>query len=100
MLAIKAENLCKTYAGEGAPVTVFSNLSFELPVKAFAAVIGPLGVGKATLLHLLGGIDNADSGRAEVFGEALGELPPPERALLRNELIGLVFPLQQPLAAF
>ena len=79
MLAIKAENLSKTYAGEGAPVTVFSNLSFELPVKAFAAVMGPSGVGKSTLLHLLGGIDNSDSGRVEIFGESLGELPPRER---------------------
>ncbi|HLN58882.1 MAG TPA: ATP-binding cassette domain-containing protein, partial [Thermoanaerobaculia bacterium] len=54
MLAVRAENLSKTYAGEGAPVTVFSSLSFELREGVFAAVMGPSGVGKSTLLHLLG----------------------------------------------
>jgi len=100
MLAIKAENLSKTYAGEGAPVTVFSNLSFELPVKAFAAVMGPSGVGKSTLLHLLGGIDNPDSGRVEIFGESLGELPARERARFRNDRIGFVFQFHHLLPEF
>ena len=100
MLAIKAENLSKTYAGEGAPVTVFSNLSFDLPVKAFAAVMGPSGVGKSTLLHLLGGIDNPDSGRVEVFGESLTELPPRERARFRNDRIGFVFQFHHLLPEF
>ena len=76
MLAVKATHLSKTYAGEGAPVTVFTDLSFELPEKLFAAVMGPSGIGKSTLLHLLGGIDSADAGRVEIFGQALEELPP------------------------
>jgi lipoprotein-releasing system ATP-binding protein len=100
MLAIKAEDLSKTYAGEGAPVTVFSNLSFELPVKAFAAIMGPSGVGKSTLLHLLGGIDTPDTGRVEVFGESLCELPPRERARFRNDRIGFVFQFHHLLPEF
>jgi lipoprotein-releasing system ATP-binding protein len=100
MLAIKAENLSKTYAGEGAPVTVFSNLSFELPVGVFAAVMGPSGVGKSTLLHLLGGIDYADTGRVEVFGQALGEMPARERARFRNDRIGFVFQFHHLLPEF
>ncbi|MEP6994650.1 MAG: ATP-binding cassette domain-containing protein, partial [Acidobacteriota bacterium] len=69
--AIQAENLSKTYRGEGTPVTVFSGLSFALPEAVFAAVMGPSGVGKSTLLHLIGGIDRADTGRVEVFGQSL-----------------------------
>ena len=38
-LAIKAEGLSKTYTGEGAPVTVFSGLSFEVPEGTLAASI-------------------------------------------------------------
>src|SRR6266496_3878939 len=91
MLAVKAEHLSKTYAGEGAPVTVFSDLSFELPERSFAAIMGPSGVGKSTLLHLLGGIDSADAGRVEVFGQALEELTPRDRARFRNDRIGFVF---------
>ena len=100
MLAIRAENLSKTYAGEGAPVTVFENLSFELQEGIFAAVMGPSGVGKSTLLHLLGGIDSPDAGRVEVFGQALEELPPRDRARFRNDRIGFVFQFHHLLPEF
>ncbi len=100
MLAIRATNLSKTYTGEGAPVTVFSNLSFELPAGTFAAVMGPSGVGKSTLLHLIGGIDRPDSGRVEVFGEALEELSPRDRARFRNERVGFVFQFHHLLPEF
>ena len=49
-------------------MTVFSGLSFEVPEGVLAAVMGPSGVGKSTLLHLVGGIDRPDSGRVEVLG--------------------------------
>ena len=100
MLAVKATHLSKTYAGEGAPVTVFTDLSFELPEKLFAAVMGPSGIGKSTLLHLLGGIDSADAGRVEIFGQALEELPPRERARFRNNSIGFVFQFHHLLPEF
>jgi lipoprotein-releasing system ATP-binding protein len=98
--AIRAENLSKTYEGEGAPVTVFTDLSFELQEGVFAAVMGPSGVGKSTLLHLLGGIDSPDAGRVEVFGQALEELPPRERARFRNDHIGFVFQFHHLLPEF
>ncbi len=100
MFAIRAENLSKTYAGEGAPVTVFTDLSFELQEGVFAAVMGPSGVGKSTLLHLLGGIDSPDAGRVEVFGRVLEELPPRERARFRNDHIGFVFQFHHLLPEF
>ncbi len=100
MLAVKAETLSKTYTGEGAPVTVFSGLSFELEEGVFAAIMGPSGVGKSTLLHLLGGIDRPDSGRVEVFGQSLEELSPRDRARFRNERIGFVFQFHHLLPEF
>jgi lipoprotein-releasing system ATP-binding protein len=100
MLAIRAENLTKTYAGEVAPVEVFRNLSFDLPEKVFAAIMGPSGVGKSTLLHLLGGIDRPDTGRVEVFGASLAEMPAQERARFRNARIGFVFQFHHLLPEF
>jgi lipoprotein-releasing system ATP-binding protein len=100
MLAVRAENLGKTYAGEAAPVAVFRGLSFELETGVFAAIMGPSGVGKSTLLHLLGGIDRADSGRVEVFGTSLAEMPADERARFRNERVGFVFQFHHLLPEF
>lgn len=98
--AIKAESLSKVYTGEGAPVTVFSGLSFELEEGVFAAIMGPSGVGKSTLLHLLGGIDRSDTGRVEVFGHALEEMSARDRARFRNERIGFVFQFHHLLPEF
>ncbi len=100
MLAIHAESLSKVYEGEGAPVTVFTNLSLDVAASVFAAVMGPSGVGKSTLLHLLGGIDRPDSGRVEIFGHSLEELNPRERARFRNERIGFVFQFHHLLPEF
>jgi lipoprotein-releasing system ATP-binding protein len=100
MLAVKASQLSKTYMGEAAPVTVFQNLDFELDEGVFAAVMGPSGVGKSTLLHLLGGIDRADSGRVEILGQSLDELSPRERARFRNSNVGFVFQFHHLLPEF
>lgn len=103
VLAVSAHNLSKTYAGEGAdaaPVTVFTDLDFEVEEGVFAAVMGPSGVGKSTLLHLIGGIDRADAGRVEVFGTSLEELAPRNRARFRNERIGFVFQFHHLLPEF
>ncbi|HTO75978.1 MAG TPA: ABC transporter ATP-binding protein [Thermoanaerobaculia bacterium] len=99
-LAVRAEGLAKTYLGETAPVTVFRNLSFELPEGLFAAVMGPSGSGKSTLLHLLGAIDRPDAGRVEVFGQSLEEMRAAERARFRNATIGFVFQFHHLLPEF
>ena len=99
-LAIRATGLGRTYRGEGAPVTVFSGLSLDLEEGVFAAVMGPSGVGKSTLLHLVGGIDRPDAGRVEVFGSSLEDMSPAERARFRNANIGFVFQFHHLLPEF
>jgi lipoprotein-releasing system ATP-binding protein len=100
MIAVRATGLSKTYMGEAAPVRVFQNLDFQLEEAVFAAVMGPSGVGKSTLLHLLGGIDRPDGGRVEIFGQSLDELLPRDRARFRNDNVGFVFQFHHLLPEF
>ena len=100
MLAVEARSLSKTYTGEGAPVMVFRNLSLSIPEGELAAIMGPSGVGKSTLLHLLAGIDRPDSGSVAIFGQTLDSLSGRDIARLRNERIGFVFQFHHLLPEF
>ena len=58
MLVFSCKNLSKAYGGR----TLFSDISFELYQGNRVGLVGPNGVGKSTLLHILAGIDESDAG--------------------------------------
>lgn len=89
--AVRARGLAKGY-GEG-PTRVEVLHGFDLQVESgeMLAVVGPSGVGKSTLLHLLGLLDRPDAGSLELFGTDTGGLAVQERARWRNRFIGFVF---------
>jgi putative ABC transport system ATP-binding protein len=72
-------------------VTALDGVDLDVSAGEFLAVVGPSGGGKSTLLHLLGGIDVATSGRITVGGRDLAALPERERTLYRRRDVGLVF---------
>ncbi len=59
---------------------VFSNLEFSLPVGGVAVVAGPVGSGKTTLVRLVAGLLNPDSGEIGVSGKSVSEMNATERA--------------------
>ncbi len=88
---VRLSGVCKGY-GEGARrVEVLRDLDMEVRRGEMVAVVGPSGVGKSTLLHLVGLLDRPDAGSIELEGRVVDGLDPAERALLRNRLIGFVF---------
>jgi ABC-type lipoprotein export system ATPase subunit len=93
-VAVRAEGVSKTY-DDGA-ISVLTGVDFEGFEGETVALCGPSGCGKSTLLHLLGGLDEPDSGRVSVNGLELNRYSSPLR-LLRHQ-VGFVFQLHNLIA--
>jgi lipoprotein-releasing system ATP-binding protein len=88
---VRVQGLVKGYGSGPTRVEVLRDLDLEVSAGELLAVVGPSGVGKSTLLHLIGLLDRPEAGVIEVDGIELGALPAEERAGLRNRLVGFVF---------
>ena len=97
---LQATQLSKQY-GEGEhAVRVLENLDLALRPAERTAIIGESGVGKSTLLHILGTLDRPTSGHITLDGQDLFGLPEGELAALRNQEIGFIFQLHHLLPDF
>lgn len=88
---LRAVSLTRRYLDGPREVVPFQDLSLELAAGQSLAVIGPSGVGKSTLLHLLGGLDRPSSGQVFIKGESIYELTDAQRTILRNQKLGFVY---------
>lgn len=61
MSLITAANLAKSFG----PVDIFANVSLSVPQRARAAIVGPNGIGKTTLLRILIGLDTPSDGQVQ-----------------------------------
>jgi lipoprotein-releasing system ATP-binding protein len=88
---LTAENLHKTYRRHAVEVRVLNGLNLEVQTGEFLSIVGASGSGKSTLLHLLGTLDEPDSGRVLLDGKQINHLPGRERDALRNRTFGYIF---------
>ncbi|MFN0112249.1 MAG: ABC transporter ATP-binding protein [Blastocatellia bacterium] len=97
---LQAANLTKIYSGPGDDVVVFRDLNLEVMRGEMVAVVGASGTGKSTLLHLLGGLDQATSGSVTIQKFDLTKNTELDLARFRNQQIGFVFQFHHLLPEF
>ncbi len=88
---VSLAGLSKGFGAGETRIEVLRDLDFEVEKGKMLAVVGPSGVGKSTLLHIIGLLDRPDDGRLELDGQEVGALDGEARARLRNRMIGFVF---------
>jgi lipoprotein-releasing system ATP-binding protein len=100
MAFVEAKGLSKTYRNAEVPVGVFEELTIEVDRGEMLAVVGPSGIGKSTLLHLLGGLDRPDRGSIVVADHELTTMSNDQLARWRNHSVGFVFQFHHLLPEF
>ncbi len=88
---LRVTDLTKAYPTARGPLTVLRDVSFALAPGEAAAVMGPSGSGKSSLLYVLGALEPPTSGTVTLDGCNPFELAAPELAAFRNRSIGFVF---------
>jgi lipoprotein-releasing system ATP-binding protein len=93
-------NLVKNYPTAGGYLEVLKGIDLEVFAGEIAAIVGPSGVGKSTLLHLLGALDRATSGEVEIDGTPISQFDDRTLAQFRNRTVGFVFQFHHLLPEF
>jgi len=88
---LRAADLGKVYPLPMGVLQIFHGLNFELEAGDIVAIMGASGVGKTTLLNLLGALDRPSEGTVYLDGEDLFARDEKELARIRNRKIGFVF---------
>jgi lipoprotein-releasing system ATP-binding protein len=95
-----ASGLSKAYGTPAGPVQVLQGLDLEVAAGERVAITGASGVGKSTLLHVLGTLDRADTGGLRVAGVDVLAMSEAERCQFRNRTLGFVFQFHHLLPEF
>jgi len=99
-VVLEVEGLGKRYVDGPREVTVLHGLDLRVCEGETVGIIGASGIGKSTLLHVLGTLDHPTTGRIMMDGVESNSLAPSELAAFRNQRIGFVFQFHQLLADF
>ncbi len=97
----QVSNIHKSYPmGKSMELKVLKGITLEIDTGEIVAVIGPSGVGKSTLLHILGALDRPSSGQVIIDGKNIFDMNNDRLALFRNKTVGFVFQFHHLLPEF
>lgn len=91
MEILKVENLSKVYGKGKNKVVAVDDVSFSVEKGEFVAIVGRSGGGKSTLLHLIGGVDEASNGNIFIDNTKISNLSKDKMAVFRRRNIGIIY---------
>jgi lipoprotein-releasing system ATP-binding protein len=97
---VRVRGLNMLYAVGSQRIHVLRDLDLDVAAGEMVAVVGASGVGKSTLLHLLGGLDRGTSGEIRVADQVVSEMPDAALVEFRNRHVGFVFQFHHLLPEF
>lgn len=99
-MKLQIKNLKKSFVDAADRLCVIEDLNFTFPDNATVAIVGRSGVGKSTLLHLLAGLDKADSGQIILDDVDISNIDSEEMSTIRARSIGFIFQFHHLLSDF
>ncbi len=96
----RVRGLTKVFDAPGGTLEVLRDVELTIAEGEMVSIIGPSGVGKSTLLHMIGALDPPSEGTVELAGSNPYALADDDRARLRNEKLGFVFQFHHLLSGF
>src|SRR5512135_1844507 len=97
---VEVAGLHKSYRVDARVLHVLRGVDLAVERGEMVAIVGASGVGKSTLLHVLGSLDRWDAGLIRIGNTSLGELPDQAMVAFRNAHIGFVFQFHHLLPEF
>jgi len=98
--ALELRGVRRTYRSGDAELPVLRGVDLALRPGEIVALVAPSGVGKSTLLHLAGLLEQPDGGKVIVQGRDAGALSDAQRTLIRRDQIGFVYQFHHLLGEF
>jgi putative ABC transport system ATP-binding protein len=90
-IAVHCQSVVKVYDAGGQKVTALNGINLEIAAGELMMLVGPSGCGKTTLISVIAGILDQDSGLCELFGENLLAMRGKDKLSFRARNIGFVF---------
>jgi putative ABC transport system ATP-binding protein len=90
-MAVRAEQVSRHYEMGSAVIRAVDDVTLDVRVGEFVALLGSSGSGKSTLLNLMAGLDRPTGGAIFANGRNLSELSSLELARYRSRTVGMVF---------
>src|SRR5215471_12640942 len=98
--SVSASGVAKGYVVGNSTLAILKDLELHVASGEMVAIVGASGVGKSTLLHVLGGLDQPDDGEVTIGDANVTMMADSARVAFRNQRVGFVFQFHHLLPEF